>query len=77
MYFLKRKGLALLVFVLTLVTQEAAYSQLFFTKGYVVLASGDTLKGDIRERGNQLIELRSQGDNAVHEYTPSQPLIQH
>ncbi|WP_338872674.1 outer membrane beta-barrel protein [Spirosoma sp. SC4-14] len=49
-----------------------AYSQLFFTDGYIVLASGDTIAGQVRERSNQLIEFRPGQSASAQPYSPQQ-----
>lgn len=71
MRLLNRKVFIVLIFLLVSVPQQA-YPQLFFTKGYVVLASGDTVSGDIRERSNQLLELRTKMNDSVRRYIPEQ-----
>ena len=48
------------------------YAQFFFTPGRLVLVTGDTLTGEIREHGNQEIYFRRTSDAPERTYTPSQ-----
>lgn len=59
------------IFLVTLSTYPT-YSQLFFTNGYIVLASGDTVKGEIRERNVQLINFRPNQSATILDYVPNQ-----
>lgn len=49
-----------------------AYSQAFFNNGYVILTSGDTLNGEIRERSTQVIDFRTVSANQIQTYTTGQ-----
>lgn len=59
-----------LTYFLLLASQSIA--QLFFTPGYLVTATGDTLRGELREQGSQLIQFRQNDQSAPQDYTPAQ-----
>lgn len=61
---------AFLTFFVLLTSQSIA--QLFFTPGYLVTTTGDTIKGELREQGSQLIQFRQNDKSALQEYTPVQ-----
>lgn len=48
------------------------YAQLFFTPGYAVSASGDTLKGDLRAPDVYRVDFRAPGTDSTRTYTPAQ-----
>jgi hypothetical protein len=60
---------SLLFFILL---TPSAFAQLFFTSGYVVLATSNTLTGELREQGNHLIQFRPNTSVASRSFTPSQ-----
>ncbi|WP_460962697.1 hypothetical protein, partial [Spirosoma litoris] len=45
-----------------------AYSQLSFSPGSIILRNSDTLRGEIRERGNQLIDFRTKSGASSQSY---------
>ncbi|MVM40338.1 outer membrane beta-barrel protein [Spirosoma sp. HMF3257] len=49
-----------------------AYSQLSFSPGSIVLRNGDTLRGEIRGRGNQLVYFRTNSDASSQAYKPEE-----
>jgi hypothetical protein len=61
---------AFLTFFVLLTNQSIA--QLFFTPGYLVTTTGDTLKGELREQSSQLIQFRQNDKSASQQYTPAQ-----
>ncbi len=62
--------------VLVLLTHQSI-AQLFFTPGYVVNTTGDTLKGELREQSSQLIQFRQNDKSTLQEYTPTQVASYH
>lgn len=48
------------------------YAQLFFSPGYVVLATGDTLRGELRKQGNKLVYFRQNTNDSPQTYEPAQ-----
>lgn len=59
------------VFLLISICTDA-YSQLSFSPGSITFRNGDTLRGEIRERGNQLIYFRTKFDASSQPYKPDE-----
>ncbi|QJD77539.1 porin family protein [Spirosoma rhododendri] len=65
------RRIAVLLACFFLLTSQS-FAQLFFTPGYVVTATGDTLKGELREQSSQLLQFRQNEQSATQDYTPAQ-----
>ncbi len=61
---------AFLTYFVLLTSQSVA--QLFFTPGYLVTTTGDTVKGEVREQNSQLIQFRQNDKSTPQDYTPAQ-----
>lgn len=58
--------------LLWLVICTSAFAQISFDSGYIVRRDGDTLKGEVRQRSNQLIYFRATSDAPVQSYKPDE-----
>jgi hypothetical protein len=66
------KTLFYIAFVTALLTVNPAVAQQFFTPGYAITTQGDTLRGEIKAKGNKTILIRETGKTPERIYTPDQ-----